>query len=103
MRKTRTLQILTVLSENADSADETGWTDRDSGGAVCLDMKAILAYKGRGAALQFLTINPGDPWHDGPLSAHGGRKILPISNKEGGKKFLWERSHDAIDGNDPRD
>jgi two-component system response regulator CpxR len=89
MRKTRTLQILTVLSENADSADETGWTDRDSGGAVCLDMKVLLAYKVRGAALQFLTINPGDPWHDGPLSAHGGRKIFPISVERVGNKFRW--------------
>jgi hypothetical protein len=101
--KPLTLQILTVLPGNADSAKRTGWSDRDGGGTVCLDIKAVLAYKDRGVALQFLTANPDDPWHDGPFSGRGGRKILPISDEGAGKKFLRERSHDAIDGTDTRD
>jgi hypothetical protein len=101
--KPLTLQILTVLPGNADSAEKTGRPDRDGGRTVCLDMKAVLAYRDRGAALQFLTVKPADPWHDGSTSARGSRKIVPISNEVDGKKFLRERSHDAIDGTDPRD
>jgi hypothetical protein len=102
MGKTHTLQILTVLSGNADYAEKTGWPDRDGGGTVCLDMKAVLTYRDRGVALQFLTANTADPWHAGSASAHGKRKIVPIADKGNGKKFLEDRSHDAIDGTDPR-
>jgi hypothetical protein len=51
-------------------------------------MKAVLAYKAQGAALQFLTAYPADPWHKGSSPANGERKIIPISGKEVGKKFL---------------
>jgi hypothetical protein len=85
MGKPPTLQILTVLSGNADSTDKTGWSDRDGSKTVWLDMKAVLAYKDRGMALQFFTTNPVDPWHDGSFWAHGGRKIIPTSDERDGK------------------
>jgi hypothetical protein len=85
MGKTHTLQILTVYTGNADSAEMAGWPDREGGGTFCMDMKAALAYRDRDVALQFLTENPNDPWHDEPFPAHGGRKILPISAGVDGK------------------
>jgi hypothetical protein len=102
MGKTNSLQILTILPGNVDSVKNTGGHDRDCDSTLCLDMKVVLAYKAQGAALQFLTAYPADPWHKGLSPANGARKILPISGKGVGKKFLWERSYGAIDGTDPR-
>jgi hypothetical protein len=86
-----------------DTVETAEQSNPYGGGAACLDMKVVLAYKKLKGALQFLTANPDDPWHDGSFPACEGRKIIPITDEDAGKNFLLEKAYDASNGEDPCD